>query len=196
MDSCLRVLPATTFCGGADELEDDRESVAQRDGRGPPGAAYLHEVDGEWREVSWAEAAERSTSWRTACSRSACEGAALRDPRPDLARMGALRLRARARRRGRGADLRQQLRPRHAVRARALGSGRRARRGRRAAREGRRADARARLAFAELDELRARGRAYAQAHPTALDERADSIEEDDSSRSSTRRGRPGRPRPA
>ena len=29
--------PATTFCVGADELADDRESVAQRDGRGPPG---------------------------------------------------------------------------------------------------------------------------------------------------------------
>jgi long-chain acyl-CoA synthetase len=35
------------------------------------------------------------------------------------------------------------------------------------------------LGFDELDELRARGREYARAHPGALDERADSIEEDD-----------------
>ena len=35
------------------------------------------------------------------------------------------------------------------------------------------------ISFAELDELRARGRAYAAEHPTALDERADSIDEDD-----------------
>ena len=35
------------------------------------------------------------------------------------------------------------------------------------------------IAFAELDELRARGRAWAAEHPGALDERADSIDEDD-----------------
>ncbi len=35
------------------------------------------------------------------------------------------------------------------------------------------------LAFADLDDLRARGREYAREHPGALDERADSIEEDD-----------------
>ena len=35
------------------------------------------------------------------------------------------------------------------------------------------------IAFSELDELRARGRAFAAEQPTALDERADSIDEDD-----------------
>jgi long-chain acyl-CoA synthetase len=35
------------------------------------------------------------------------------------------------------------------------------------------------VGFGDLDDLRARGRAYAADHPAALDERADSIEEDD-----------------
>ena len=35
------------------------------------------------------------------------------------------------------------------------------------------------IAFSELDELRARGRAFAAEQPAALDERADSIDEDD-----------------
>ena len=35
------------------------------------------------------------------------------------------------------------------------------------------------LSFSELDALRERGRAYAAEHPAALDERADSIDEDD-----------------
>ena len=70
-------------------------------------------------------------------------------------------------------------RARRPVRARALRVRRRVRRGRRAAREGRRRGLQHVISFAELDELRERGRAFAAANPGALDERADSIDEDD-----------------
>ena len=154
-----------------------RDAVAGR----APDPAYLHEVDGEWRR---GHAGRRprapSTSSRTACSRSASsKGDAFAMLGAHEPRVGAVRLRARARRRRRRADLRRQLGARHALRARALGGGRRARRGRRAAREGRRASAGHVISFAELDALRERGRAYAAEHPGALDERADSIDEDD-----------------
>ena len=146
-----------------------------------PDPAYLHEVDGEWREVTLGRGGRApSTSSRTACSRSAS------------GRATSFALLARtslewalfdfalgARRRGRRPDLREQLAARRAVRARALGGGRRARRGRRAAREGRRRRRGTCISFAELDALRERGRAYAAEHPGALDERADSIDEDD-----------------
>ena len=137
--------PATTFCVGADELEDDRESVAQRDGRGPPGRCVP--ARGR-RRVARGHLGRGGRGGRRAGERPArprrAEGRLVRAPGPHLARMGALRLRPRPGRSGRGADLRQQLRARHAVRARALGRRRRARRGRRSAGEGRRAAARER----------------------------------------------------
>ena len=66
------------------------------------------------------------------------QGRRVRDPRAHEPRVGALRLCARADRRGRGGDLREQLPPRLPLHPRALGGGRRPRRGRGAAREGRR----------------------------------------------------------
>ncbi len=84
-----------------------------------------------------------------------------------------------------------------AVRPRALGRGRRARRGRRAAGQGRGARRVAHvLSFADLDDLRARGRAYAAEHPTRCASAASGSTRTTSSRSSTRRERPGRRRPA
>ena len=98
------------------------------------------EPDGGWREVSWPEAgaARRRARERPARARRP-QGRRVRDPRPQRARMGAVRLRAR---RSIGAvatpDLRVELAARLRLRPRALGGGRRARRGRRVPREGRR----------------------------------------------------------
>ena len=103
--------PATTFCVGADELEDDRESVAQRDGRGPPGRCVPRtRSTASGVRSPGPRRPRRSTSWRTACSPSACRRAtsfALLGR--TIARVGALRLRARPGRSRRGADLREQL---------------------------------------------------------------------------------------
>ena len=101
------------------------------------------------------------------------------------------------------ADLREQLAEGRAVHPRALGVGRRALRGRRAAREARRYRARNPrlehvLTFADLDDLRARGRAYAADAPgraRARRRRRDRARTT-SSPTSTRRGRPARRRPA
>ena len=149
---------------------------------GRPGAAYLHEVDGEWREVTWAEAAEAVDELANGLlalgvaegrhrSRSSAARSlewALFDFALGL--VGAV-----------GAPIYANSSARDvAVRARALGGCRRARRGRRAAGEGRRAAARAR------DRVRRSSTSCARAavpsrrsSPTALDERADSIDEDD-----------------
>ncbi len=108
------------------------------------------------------------------------QGRRLRDPRPDEPRVGALRLRAGARRRRRGGDLREQLAEGLPLRARALGRGRRAGRGRGAAGEDRgRRRSRHVLTFADLDELRARGREFAAANPDALAEAEAQIGEED-----------------
>ena len=96
-------------------------------------------------------------------------------------RVGALRLRARPDRRGRRGDLPEQLAPRLRVHPRALGGGRRPRRGRGAAREGRTTSglrARAHVR-ASSTTLRERGREHAAAHPDALAEAEAAVGEDD-----------------
>ena len=75
-----------------------------------------------------------SSSSRTACSPAGSQGRRVRDPGAEHARVGAVRLRPRPRRRDRRRDLRELVAARRAVRARALGGGRRAVRGRGAAR--------------------------------------------------------------
>ena len=146
MDSCLRRALLQLHSA---EVATTSRTIANlwrnATAEGRPGAAYLHEVDGEWREVTWAEAAETVDELANGLlALGVQKGASFATPRPNVARVGALRLRPRPGRGRRGADLRQQLRARHPVRARALGRRRRARRGRRAAGEGRGAAARER----------------------------------------------------
>ena len=124
----------------------------------------------------------RSTSSRTACWRSASQkGDAFGLLGRTNARVGALRLRARARRRRRRADLREQLAARHAVRPRALGvPSARSSRTTSSARRSAGCGVRARdLVRGARRAARARPRLSPREHPTALDERADSIDEDD-----------------
>jgi long-chain acyl-CoA synthetase len=145
-----------------------------------PDPAYLHEVDGEWREVTWAEAAravdeiangllalgvQKGDAFgllaRTNLEWSLFDFA--------LALVGAVGAPIYANSSAR--DTHYVLEHSEAVgvlvededqRAKVAGSG-----------------ARHVISFSELGALRERGRAYAAEHPTVLDERADSIDEDD-----------------
>jgi long-chain acyl-CoA synthetase len=151
---------------------------AMAEGRRDP--AYLHEVDGEWREVTWAEAAtavdelangllalgiERGEAFgllgRTSLDWALFDFA--------LALVGAV---------GAPVYANSSERDTHYVLEHSEAVG--------VLVED--ADQRAKVAglaiahiisFDELDALRARGRAFAADHPTALDERASSIDEDD-----------------
>jgi len=147
---------------------------------GRTGTAYLHEVDGEWREVSWDEAAraveelangllalgvERGSSFAL-LARTSLEWALFDFALGLVGAVGApIYANSSAR------DTQYVLEHSEAVgvlveddvqRAKVEGLG-----------------LEHVLSFDELDDLRARGRAHAQEHPGALEERADSIDEDD-----------------
>jgi long-chain acyl-CoA synthetase len=147
---------------------------------GPPDPAYLYEVDGEWRELTWAEAA-------TAVDELANGLLALGVRKGDsfallgrttlqwalfdfaLGLVGAI-----------GAPIYANSSPRdvayvleHSDAVGALVEDEE----QRAKVEG--SELRHLIGFDDLDELRARGREHARAYPGALDARADSIDEDD-----------------
>ena len=151
-----------------------------------PTPAYLVQDGDGWREVSWAEAAERVDGYANGLLalgvRKGDAFAILGSTRIEWALFDfALGLD----RRDRGADLRQQLGEGRRLHPRPLGVDRRALRGRDAAREGGARSATGSrasqhvLTFADLDGLAARGRAYAAEHPDALREAADAIDEND-----------------
>src|SRR3954452_4230620 len=147
---------------------------------GRVGAAYLHEVDGEWREVSWAEAAEaveelangllalgveRGASFAL-LGRTSLEWALFDFALGLVGAVGApIYANSSAR------DTVYVLEHSEAIGALVEDDEQRAKV------EG--SPLTHVISFAELDELRARGRAFAQEHPGALDERADAIDEDD-----------------
>ncbi len=144
-----------------------------------PGPAYLHEVDGLWQEVSWTEAASAvdelangllAIGIRKGDSFAILARTSLEWSLVDfaLALVGAV-----------GAPIYANNSPRDAqyviAHAECVGAfvedeAQRAKLG---------PDLGHVYSFAELDDLRARGRAFATDNPQALDERADSIEEDD-----------------
>ncbi len=153
-----------------------RESVAARH----PAPAYLREADGEWREVTWAEAATAVDELANGLlslgvgkgeafallARTSLEWALFDWA---LALVGAVGAPIYANSSVR--DVHYVLEHSEAVgvlvedeeqRAKVAGSA-----------------VQHVLSFAELDDLRARGRAFAAEHPDALRERADSIDEDD-----------------
>jgi long-chain acyl-CoA synthetase len=144
-----------------------------------PDPAYLHEVDGEWREVTWAEAAcaveeiangllalgiRKGDSFailaRTSLEWSLFDFA--------LALVGAVGAPIYASSSPR--DVQYVLEHSECVGAFVEDDEQRAKVG---------AGVEHLLSFADLDGLRERGRAFAATSPGALDERADSIEEDD-----------------
>jgi long-chain acyl-CoA synthetase len=153
-----------------------RDATAER----RSGAAYLHEVDGEWREVTWNEAAEavhelangllalgieRGASFAL-LARTSLEWALFDFA---LGLVGAV-----------GAPIyaNSSTRDTHYVLEHSGAVGVLVEdEAQRAKVDGHRLEHV--ISFADLDDLRARGRAYAQEHPAALDERADSIDEDD-----------------
>ena len=116
----------------------------------------------------------------------------------DDARVGAVRLRARPHRRDRRADLREQLAEGRAVRRRALGGGRRARRGRGAAGEDRgRSASRTRSRSPTSTGCATRGRELRSASTRTRSPRPrPRSARTTSSRTSTRPARPGRRRAA
>jgi long-chain acyl-CoA synthetase len=147
---------------------------------GRPGAAYLHEVDGEWREVTWTEAAEAVDELANGLlalgvqkgasfallGRTSLEWALFDFALGLVGAVGApIYANSSAR------DTTYVLEHSEAVGALVEDEEQRAKL------EG--LTLASVVSFAELDELRARGRAFAAEHPTALDERADSIDEDD-----------------
>jgi long-chain acyl-CoA synthetase len=147
---------------------------------GRPGAAYLHEVDGEWREVTWADAAEAVDELANGLlalgvqkgasfallGRTSLEWALFDFALGLVGAVGApIYANSSAR------DTQYVLEHSEAVGALVEDDEQRAKV------EG--LPLENVMSFAELDELRARGRAFAAEHPTALDERADSIDEDD-----------------
>jgi long-chain acyl-CoA synthetase len=153
-----------------------RDATAER----RSGAAYLHEVDGEWREVTWNEAAEavhelangllalgieRGASFAL-LARTSLEWALFDFA---LGLVGAVGAPIYANSSTR--DTHYVLEHSGAVGVLVEDEAQRAK-----------VDGHPLehvISFADLDDLRARGRAYAQEHPAALDERADSIDEDD-----------------
>ena len=144
-----------------------------------PDPAYLHEVDGEWQEVTWAEAAravEEIANGLLALGLGKGESFAL------LARtslewslvdfalglVGAVGAPIYASSSPR--DVQYVLEHSECVGAFVEDEEQRAKVG---------AGLRHVISFAELDKLREQGRAFAASNPGALDERADSIDEDD-----------------
>jgi long-chain acyl-CoA synthetase len=144
------------------------------------GPAYLHEVDGEWREVTWPEAAaavdelangllalgiEKGDSFAL-LARTSLEWALFDFALGLVGAVGAPVYASSSKR-----DVLYVLEHSQAVGVLVEDD------------EQREKVTDAGLAhvihFSELDELRARGREYAAAHPDALAERADSIDEDD-----------------
>ena len=144
------------------------------------GAAYLHEVDGEWREVSWPEAAAavgelangllalgiRKGDAFALLARTNLEWALFDFALGLVGAVGAPIYASSSQR-----DTLYVLEHSQAVgvlvedeeqRAKVEGAG-----------------LAHVIAFSELGDLRSRGREYAAAHPSALDERADSIDEDE-----------------
>jgi long-chain acyl-CoA synthetase len=148
------------------------------EGRADP--AYLHEVDGEWREVTWREADEAVGELANGLlalgiakgqsfallARTNLEWALFDFALAHVGAVGAPIYSSSSER-----DVKYVLEHSQAVgvlvedeeqRAKVDGAG-----------------LAHIISFAELDDLRERGRAYAAAHPNALAERADSIDEDD-----------------
>ena len=170
-----------------------RDAVAKQ----RPAPAYLVETDDGWREISWTEAA-------TAVDELANGLLALGIRKGDaFAILAATRLEwalfdfaLGAGRRGRGRRLRELVAARLRLRARALGRGRRPRpRTTSSARSSSRAPASSTLlTFADLDDLRARGRAYAAEHPRRSPRRRRRSARTTSSPSSTRPGTTGPPK--
>jgi long-chain acyl-CoA synthetase len=151
---------------------------AMAEGRADP--AYLHEVDGEWREVTWREADEAVGELANGLlalgiakgqsfallARTNLEWALFDFALAHVGAVGAPIYSSSSER-----DVKYVLEHSQAVgvlvedeeqRAKVDGAG-----------------LAHIISFAELDDLRERGRAYAAAHPNALAERADSIDEDD-----------------
>jgi long-chain acyl-CoA synthetase len=153
-----------------------RATVAE----GRTGPAYLIEVDGEWRELSWSEAAVRVEELANGLlalgvakgeafgilARTSLEWALFDFA---LALVGAVGAPIYANSSPR--DTRYVLEHSEAVGVLAEDDEQRAKL------DG--LDLAHVLTFAELDGLRAQGRAHAAAHPAALDARADSVEDDD-----------------
>jgi long-chain acyl-CoA synthetase len=147
---------------------------------GRPDPAYLHEVDGEWREVSWSEAA---TTVDELANGLLALGVAKGDTFALLGRtnlewalfdfalalVGAVGAPIYSSSSAR--DARYVLEHSEATGVLVEDDEQRAKV------DG--ANLRQVISFADLDELRARGRAFAAEHPDALAERADSIGEDD-----------------
>ena len=153
-----------------------RATVAE----GRTGTAYLYEVDGEWRELSWSEAAMRVEELANGLlalgvakgeafgilARTSLEWALFDFA---LALVGAVGAPIYAN--SSPGDTRYVLEHSEAVGVLAEDDEQRAKL------DG--LDLAHILTFAELDALRAQGRAYAAAQPAALDARADSVEDDD-----------------
>ncbi len=153
-----------------------RDAVAA----GRSGPAYLHEVDGEWREVSWPEAAAavgelangllalgiRKGDSFALLARTNLEWALFDFALGLVGAVGAPIYASSSKR-----DTLYVLEHSQAVGVLVEDDEQRA--------KVESAGLAHVIAFSELGELRARGREYAAAHPTALDERADSIDEDE-----------------
>jgi long-chain acyl-CoA synthetase len=151
---------------------------AMAKGRQDP--AYLHEVDGEWREVTWAEAAEAVDELANGLlalgidkgdsfallGRTSLEWALFDFALGLVGAVGAPIYANSSER-----DTLYVLEHSQSVGALVEDEEQRAKVSS--------AGLAHVIAFAELDELRARGRAYAEAHPGELDARASSIDEDD-----------------
>jgi len=144
-----------------------------------PDPAYLHEVDGEWLEVTWAEAAQAvdeiangllALDIRKGDSFALLARTNLQWSLFDfaLALVGAVGAPIYANSSPR--DVRYLLEHSDCVGAFVEDDEQRAKVG---------GSVRHVISFAELDGLREQGRAFAVANPGALDERADSIDEDD-----------------
>jgi len=144
-----------------------------------PDPAYLHEVDGEWREVTWAEAAraveEIANGLLALGIRKGDSFALLARTNLEwslfdfaLGLVGAVGAPIYASSSPR--DVQYVLEHSECVGAFVEDDEQRAKVG---------AAVRHLISFADLDELREQGRAFAAANPAALDERADSIDEDD-----------------
>jgi long-chain acyl-CoA synthetase len=147
---------------------------------GRPDPAYLHEVDGEWREVTWAEAAKAVDEIANGLlalgvakgesfallGRTSLEWALFDFALGLVGAVGAPIYSSSSPR-----DVQYVLEHSEAVGVLVEDDEQRAKLG----------DARLRFvcSYSELDDLRARGRTYADEHPDALAERADSIDEDD-----------------
>jgi long-chain acyl-CoA synthetase len=151
---------------------------ALAEGRDDP--AYLHEADGEWHEVSWADAATavdelangllalglRKGDTFAVLGRTTLEWALFDFALGLVGAVGAPIYASSSAR-----DVQYVLGHSEAVGCLVEDEGQRAKLAG--------AQLEHVLSFADLDELRARGREYAQAHPGELDARADSIGEDD-----------------